>query len=106
MWLLNAAFVACPLVWIGVAVVGVIVGIVLLVRWIKGLASSTTSFGDRAKAVFSIVWNWIKSVGSAIASIFAPLKGVFKQIWVSVKTVFGSLVVIFSKVTDVVLATV
>lgn len=94
-WGLNTALLACPLTWIVLAIIALIVVIYLVIAAINkfaGTSYSATGFvAGCFRALGAIIWNVIAYIWNAVASFVEFFANAFKHPVYSIKKLFVNL---------------
>jgi len=84
-WLLNTAFLGCPIIWIIAAIVALIAIIVVCIKHWDDIKEAASKCWDWIKGIWGKVADWFKS------SVVEPIKNLFANIWNNIKEIFSSI---------------
>ena len=100
-WLMNTAFLGCPVIWIIAGIVAIVAAVVLLVKYWKPVTAFFSKTWEGIKGVFNKFNTWFKGWGKYIILPLAPFIAVPLLImnnWSTISEFFGKL---FSEVTGI-----
>jgi TP901 family phage tail tape measure protein len=111
-WMVNTAFLGCPIVWIIVGLMAVIAAVVLVVKYWKPITAFFGKVWGGIKTVFNGFNTWFKGWGKYIILPLMPFIGVplliinnwskitsfFTSLWSGITGIFNKVVAWFSSI--------
>ena len=92
-WGLNAAFLACPITWIVIAIIALVAAIAYLWNTNEGFRTAVIGIWEGIKGAFI-------TAGEAIQTAWSAVAGFFQSVWDNIATTWGQAVSFFQGVVS------